>query len=303
VAADLRPLTAVATGILPGLVRTARPHQWTKNLLVLAAPAAAGKITEGPVARDTALALVAFCLASAGTYLLNDANDVEADRRHPTKRNRPIAAGIVPVPLAWAVGGVLLVAALVLAFAVATPLGVTIAGYLALTTAYSLVLKRIPIVDIVAVSAGFVLRAVAGAAATDVPISQWFFVVASAGALLMITGKREAELAEVGSGADTRSVLRTYTSGFLRQVRGVATTMALVAYCLWAFEPALTGTGDAGVWFQLSIPAFTVAILRYSQLVDGGAGSEPEKLVLSDRLLAAAGASWAVIYGYAVYVA
>src|SRR5690349_3444624 len=124
--------------LLRGIVRSLRPHQWTKNVLVFAAPIAAGVIDEPDVLRDALLAFVAYCAAASGTYLLNDASDVEADRRHPTKRNRPIAAGIVPVPLAVGIGVVLILAALALGFWVDRNLGFTLLSYLALTTAYTL---------------------------------------------------------------------------------------------------------------------------------------------------------------------
>ena len=287
-----------------GLVRTMRPHQWTKNVLVVAAPVAAGVIDEADVARSTALALVAFCLASSATYLLNDARDVDADRRHPTKRERPVAAGIVSVPLAVGTAAVLLVAALAIGFATEPDLGMTLVAYLVLTTSYSLWLKHVPVADIVAVAAGFVLRAVAGAAATGVPISSWFFIVTSAGALLMVVGKREAELAHLGEEAGTRPVLAAYTPQFLLLLRGVATTGVLIAYCLWAFEAAgSAGDGHAQLLLQLSILPFVVAILRYALLIDQGEGAEPERLVLRDRTILVAGACWAIIYGYGTYLA
>jgi decaprenyl-phosphate phosphoribosyltransferase len=286
-----------------GILRSLRPHQWTKNVLVFAAPIAAGVIDEPDVLRDALLAFVAYCMAASGTYLLNDASDVEADRRHPTKRNRPIAAGIVPVPLAVVLGVVLIVAALWLGFFVERNLGITLLSYLALTTAYTFWLKHLPVYDIVAVAAGFVLRAVAGATATGVPISEWFFIVTSFGALLMVGGKREGERAVLQEDAATfRATLGVYTATYLGYLRAVASGVVLVGYCLWSFESA-DGNGDASIWFQLSIIPFAIAILRYALLLDKGEGSEPEKLVLSDRPLLLAGAAWALIYAYGTYVA
>lgn len=303
----------MAGGVLAGVVRGTRPTQWTKNLLVFAAPVAGGVITQWDAARDSSLAFVAFCAAAGGTYLLNDARDVEADRHHPTKRNRPVASGAVPVPVAYATGAVLLVAALAIGFAVSAGLGTTVAAYLVLTTAYSFGLKNIPVVDLVAVAAGFVLRAVAGAAATALPLSEWFFIVTSAGALLVICAKREAELAHHHrsdtdpSERPTRRVLSSYTPGFLTSVRTVAAGLMLVAYCLWAFEGPLPGTpaaqGGTSVWLQASIVPFAVVVLRYAQLADAGAGERPERLLFSDRILVVSGAAWAIIYGYGTYVA
>lgn len=300
-------------GIVGGLLRGVRPGQWTKNLLVFAAPVAGGVITTGSVAIDATLAFVAFCAAAGGTYLLNDARDVDADRNHPVKQRRPVAAGQVPVPVAYLAGAALIVVSLVVGFAVTTSLGITVAAYLALTTSYSFGLKNVPVVDLVAVVAGFVLRAVAGAAATSLPLSEWFFIVTSAGALLVITAKREAELAHHHrSDADpnerpTRRVLASYTPGFLTSVRSIAAGLMLVAYCLWAFEGPAGGDGavlsGTSVWLQASIVPFAVAVLRYVLLADAGAGERPERLLLSDPVLIGAGTLWAIIYGYGIYVA
>jgi len=309
----------VAQGVGPlitttavGLVRGTRPAQWTKNLLVFAAPVAAGVITQREVALDTALAFVAFCGASAGTYMLNDARDVDTDRNHPTKRLRPVASGQISVATAYVMGVALLVGSVALGMAVAPALGWTIVGYLALTTAYSFGLKAVAVVELVAVAAGFVLRAVAGAAATGVPLSQWFLLVTSAGALLMVTAKREAELArQHRSDADpterpTRAVLESYTPGFLTSVRTIAAGLMLIAYCLWAFEDAavndVVSTGNA-LWLQLSVVPFAVAVLRYVLLADAGAGERPERLMVTDTVLVASGAMWAIIYGYGTYLA
>jgi len=286
-----------------GLLKEVRPHQWTKNALVFAAPIAAGVITEGEVALRTTGAFVAFCLAAGGTYLLNDARDVEADRRHPTKCRRPIAAGEVAVTDAYVVGAILLVAAIALGWYIAGALAAVIAAYLVLTTCYSFWLKHIAVVDLVAVASGFVLRAAAGAAAVDIPFSEWFFVVTSAGALMMITGKREGELAEAGNGGETRPVLTQYTASYLASIRMVAAGLALIAYCLWAFDPTIAAVGSSELFLRISVAPFTVAILRYALLIDQGRGAEPERLLFEDRVLLVAGALWAMIYGYGIYLA
>ncbi|MCX7620568.1 MAG: decaprenyl-phosphate phosphoribosyltransferase [Acidimicrobiales bacterium] len=291
---------------LIGLIHAMRPRQWLKNALVVAAPLAAGKLTDVPVASRTIIAFVAFSLAASGTYLLNDANDVDADRRHPTKRNRPIAAGIVPVRAARGFGVILLAGGLATSAAASRGLVTTVVAYLVLTAAYTLWLKDQPVLDIVAVAAGFVLRALAGAAATNLPISEWFFIVTSFGALLMVTGKREGERKELqGDAASIRPTLGVYTDSYLLFLRSVASGVVLIGYCLWAFESAHNSvtTDSTTIFFQLSILPFSVAILRYALLIDQGAGGEPETLVLRDRPLQIAAAAWAIIYTYGVYVA
>lgn len=280
-----------------------RPKQWTKNLLVLAAPGAAGVLGEGDVVLATLGALVAFCLAASATYLLNDAADVEADRAHATKRHRPIAAGELAVPTARVLAVVLAVAAGAVALSVRWQLLAVLAGYVTLTTAYSLVLKHIVLLDVIALASGFVLRAVAGGVAADVEISNWFFIVTSFGSLFMAVGKRHAEVVTMGDHAGShRKVLDGYTPSFLAHLRAVSSGVVLVAYCLWAFERADV-TGIAVPWYQMSIVPFTTAILRYAQLLDTGEGGAPEELVLGDRMLLVAGAVWAVVFGCGVLAA
>lgn len=280
-----------------------RPKQWVKNLLVLAAPGAAGVLGETSDLLATIGALVAFCLAASATYLINDASDVEADRRHATKRFRPIAAGELPITVAVVAAVVFAVVALGLGAAIRPPLAVVVLGYMALTTAYSRVLKHIVLVDVVALASGFVLRAVAGAVAADVPISNWFFIVTSFGSLLMAVGKRHAEVVSLGDDAGShRKVLDGYTPSFLAYLRSVSSGVVLVAYCLWAFERA--ELLDVSVpWYQMSIVPFTTAVLRYAQLLDAGEGGAPEELVLRDHMLLAASAAWAVLFGIGVLAA
>jgi decaprenyl-phosphate phosphoribosyltransferase len=283
------------------LVHLARPKQWAKNVLVFSAPGAAGVLDEAGPLLDTLLAFAAFCLVASGTYYVNDARDVDADRRHPTKRRRPVAAGEVGVGTAFALGAVLLVAGVALGFGVRWQLGATVASYVVLTSLYSAVLKRIAVVDLVAVAAGFVLRALAGGAATGVPISEWFFIVATFGSLFMVSGKRGAEAAEMGDDAvSVRSVLAAYSPTYTAYLRSVTSGVVLVAYCLWAFEVADEATATIP-WFQLSIVPFIVAILRYALVLDQGRGAAPEEIVLGDRPLQAVGLVWLVVYGLGVH--
>jgi decaprenyl-phosphate phosphoribosyltransferase len=299
-----------ALSLLAGLVRLARPRQWTKNLLVFAAPAAAGVLDNTGPAIDALIAFAALCLAASGTYYINDARDAAADRLHPSKRNRPVASGVVPVAVAYVGGAVLLVASVALAFAATPELAATILGYVALTTAYSTVLKNVAVVDLVAVAAGFVLRAVAGAAATDVPISDWFFIVTSFGALFIVSGKRGAEASEMAAAttADARrfrAVLGAYSEGYMAYLRSVTSGAVLVAYCLWAFEKADSALNTSSIpWYQLSILPFVMAILRYALVLDkGDRGSAPEDIILGDRTLQCIGVAWAIVFAIGVYTA
>lgn len=291
------------TSLAIGLVRLARPKQWTKNVLVLAAPGAAGVLTHGgPLGRSLA-ALALFCVVASGTYFLNDALDVAADRAHPTKRLRPIASGVVNVRLAYALGVGLLATGVALSALINWHLAVVLAIYVAVQFAYSYYLKHQPIYDMAAVASGFVLRAIAGGVAAEVVISQWFLVVATFGSLLMVAGKRVAEHAELGHDRGAhRATLDAYSSTFLRTVLGIAATGAIFGYCLWAFslQTALQHHADP-IWYQLSIVPMIVALLRYTFLVESGQGAKPEDLVLSDRSLQVLGLVWAVLFALGVY--
>jgi decaprenyl-phosphate phosphoribosyltransferase len=294
--------SAPAPSLARSLLRTARPKQWAKNVLVFAAPGAAGVLTEADELGRTLAAFVAFCLAASGTYFLNDALDADADRRHPTKRNRPVAAGQVSQGLAKTMAVILVVAGL----AVAAPfnggkLALVVAGYIAITVAYSLWLKHEPVVDLGAVAAGFVLRAIAGGIATDVPLSDWFLIVAGAGSLFIVTGKRHAEQMELGdASAGHRSTLAEYSSAYLNYVRAVTSGVAIMAYCLWAFESA-EAVGDV-FWFRLSIVPFVAGILRYALVVEQGGGGAPEDIVLGDRVIQLFGVLWIACFAVGVHV-
>jgi decaprenyl-phosphate phosphoribosyltransferase len=285
---------------LPALVRLARPKQWVKNVLVIAAPGAAGVLGNGTALARTGIAFACFCLAASGTYFLNDALDVDADRRHPTKRARPIAAGEVSTRTAITGGIVLLTCAIALSFAARWQLSLVVGGYLLQTVVYSVWLKHEAVLDLACVASGFVLRTIAGGVAVGVTISPWFLIVAGSASLFMVTGKRHAEMVELGEHAGGhRLTLDMYSRGFLSYVRAVASSVTVLAYCLWAFEKSST-VGNP-VWFELSIVPFVLGILRYALLLEQGRGGAPEELVLSDRVLLAMGASWAIFFALAVH--
>lgn len=283
------------------IVKMMRPKQWLKNVLVFAAPGAAGVLDTPRDLLITMVAFVAFCLAASGIYVWNDLSDIEADRVHPTKRNRPIAAGLVSITTARVVGAVLPVAALAVAAATGRWQTVAIVGvYIALTLAYTFWLKEVAIIDLLAIAAGFVLRAAGGAVAVDVPMSRWFVLCVTFGSLFIVIGKRYAELQELGADAGTRTTLETYTPGFLRMLLSVSLGGALISYCVWAFE---TAEGTDIPFYELSIVPMIAALFRYLLVLERGEGSAPEEVFASDRVLQLAGVIWIVIYGIAVYTA
>jgi len=293
--------TSVIT-VTRALLREARPRQWAKNVLVFAAPGAAGVLDNWSSLWPTLLAFVALSLAASGTYYWNDILDVEADRRHPTKSRRPIAAGEIPIGWARVIGTLLLLAGVAIGFLADWRCGVAVVVYVALTVSYSTWLKHQPVLDLVAVAAGFVVRAVAGAEASAVDMSTWFLLCTSCGSLFIVAGKRYAELREMGdSAAGTRSILAAYSTGYLRIVLSVALAATLVSYCIWAFETKEI-SGSSWPFYELSVIPMLTALLRYLLVLEAGEGGAPEEVFAADRVLQVVGLVWAIVFGLGVYV-
>jgi decaprenyl-phosphate phosphoribosyltransferase len=286
--------------VLPAWLRAMRPKQWVKNVLVLAAPLAAGRLFETGVLLASLWAFVSFSLISASIYLINDSRDIEADRLHPKKQFRPIAAGELSVSTAYILATVTLAASLALGFWVARDLGITLAVYWVLQVVYSFFLKHQPIIDLAMVAAGFLLRAVAGGVASGLVLSQWFLLVASFGSLFMVAGKRYSELKELGTDAGTRASLERYTKSYLREVWSVSIAIVIMSYSLWAFEQRYAQ--PFGIpWTAISIAPFTLAVLRYAMKIDQGKAGEPEDVVLSDPILQVLAVLWVIPVAMAVF--
>jgi decaprenyl-phosphate phosphoribosyltransferase len=284
---------------LRALVRACRPRQWIKNLLVLAAPGAAGILLHPEVPGKLVLTFAAFCALSSSTYLLNDLHDREEDRAHPRRRNRPIASGEVSPRLAVAAAVGLAATGLGLAMAVRPELAAVGLGYLVLTGSYTMFWRSVAVADLASIACGFVLRALAGGVATDVTVSRWFLLVTSFGALFLVTGKRYAELRIAERSGPLRASLEQYSERYLRFVIGLAATVATTAYCLWSFQRP----HHAGVsWYELTVIPFVLWLLRYALLIEQGDGEAPEDLVLKDRFLLTMSAAWAALFLAGVYV-
>jgi len=275
-----------------------RPRQWAKNVLVFAAPLAAGQLFEVDIFWPSVGAFVMFCLISSATYLVNDAKDRESDREHPTKYKRPIAAGEISVPLAISFAAVLAVISLVGSFLIAPALAGVVLAYAVFTLSYSLLLKHEPVIELVLLSMGFLLRAVAGGAASGLPISQWFLIVAGFGSLFMAAGKRYSELKrEETTGTQTqnrRKSLDGYSLGYLRFVWGTAAAVTIMGYALWSFDVAQTPSSLP--WAQWSLLPFVMAILRYGIVIDRGDAEAPEDAVIADKGLQVLGAVWLILF-------
>ncbi|RZQ62044.1 decaprenyl-phosphate phosphoribosyltransferase [Amycolatopsis suaedae] len=282
-----RGLLATAKGVL----KTARPRQWVKNILVFAAPFTSGQIGNASVLVDAAVAFVAFSLVASSVYLINDAIDVEADRAHPTKSRRPIAAGIVPVPLAYGAAAVFFLAGMAVGTLAHPSLLIVLAVYEAIQLGYCFGLKHQPVIDLAIVGSGFLMRAIAGGVAAGITLSQWFLLVTAFGSLFMVAGKRYAEIILFErTGAKIRSSLKKYSASYLRFVWATSAAVLIMTYCLWAFE--LQQRADGSVWPVISVIPFVVAVLRYAVDVDAGTAGEPEEIVLKDRILQVLGVAW-----------
>lgn len=287
-----------------GVIKALRPRQWIKNVLVVAAPLATlgGDVhyDYGDLFFKVGVAFVAFSLAASSIYLVNDARDVEADRQHPTKRFRPIAAGVVSPALAYALAIALAATTLAISAAIAPSLTLVIGVYLAIQLGYCFGLKHQAVLDICIVSSAYLMRAIAGGAATGIPLSQWFLLVMAFASLFMVAGKRYAELQLAErTGAKIRKSLEGYTATYLRFVWTMSATAVVVCYGLWAFER----DGHSGSWFAVSMVPITIAVLRYAVDVDGGVAGEPEDIVLQDHVLQVLGVAWIAIICVAIVLA
>ena len=283
--------------VLLALVRAIRPRQWVKNILVVAAPVAAGAIWDTSNLVAIAVAFAAFSLAASGIYLVNDVRDVEEDRRHPKKKNRPIASGALPVPVALAASVVFLAAAPVFAAFVGSTgdLWIVVVVYEVAQLAYCVWLKHQPVIDLALVSSGFLLRAIAGGVACGLPLSQWFLLVAAFGSLFMVAGKRYSEKrlhALHGLGV-TRKSLDEYSEPYLRFVWALAAALVLISYSLWAFQ---LGAELGSLLPAISIAPFVIGVLRYAVDIDRGEAGAPEEIVLGDRTLQVVGLAWVATF-------
>ena len=289
------------------LAAACRPRQWSKNLLVFAAPLFTFR-PEKAVWLPACVALVAFCLISSAIYLLNDCLDVSDDRAHPSKRNRPIAAGLLSLPAALITAVLLTLMSLSLAAWVARALAGVVLLYAVIQMGYCLQLKRMPLLDLFCIASAFLLRAIAGAAAAALPASPWFLLTVSLLALFLAIEKRKAELRLAQDrGVITRKVLERYSLPLLLRLENTVATSAFMSYSLWAAGPALRGAPTR--WMLLTVPFVLVGIFRYQLLSDPDeadrrrewapelSSEKPEEILLSDRGIQFTLAGWLVTTG------
>lgn len=270
--------------LLIGLIRSLRPQQWTKNVLVFAGLLFAQKAADPAAVMEAVEAFIVFCLLAGGTYIINDALDVERDRLDPIKRHRPMAAGVMPVWFGIISAIIIILGSLAGAYyAAGLPLLKVCLAYLGITLAYSGVLKRIVIVDVFAIASGFVLRAVAGAVAVQAVISPWLILCTMLLALFLALAKRRGEITTLGDQASNhREILAEYSQALLDQMISVMTASTLMSYALYTISDrtvALVGSTN----MLYTIPFVIYGIFRYLYLIhQKGQGGHPERVLLRD---------------------
>ena len=291
---------AGAMGLARAAVVSMRPVQWTKGLLVFLP--LAFSVNERWSTDDThvlgelflraLVAAVIFCALSGAVYIFNDLLDRQGDREHPRKRNRPIASGEMPQAAAQAIAGALMVASLVGSFLMDTGFGIVSATFVVMNLAYSSFLKRVIILDVMAVSAGYLLRVVAGAMVIDVTVSPWLYTTIGLGALFIALGKRHSELRAAGSNATSqRPVLEQYSQAFLDQLISITSTATLVAYALYTFEASNVPENHS---MMLTVAFVVFGLFRYLYLVSHTNEAEnPELIIIRDMPLVISVLLWA----------
>jgi len=296
--------TARRTGPLTtgmALLKTMRPKQWTKNVVVFAPLVFDEKLFQAALLGRTALAFALFCLISSTVYIINDLVDIEKDREHPKKRLRPLPAGVLSPRVALAAAGVFILISFPLAWWLDRSFALILLSYLLLNIAYSFYLKHLVIIDVLVIATGFVLRVAGGVAVVGVErFSPWLYLVVTLGALFLGFGKRRHELLLLDQGADAhRAILAEYTIPFLDQLIGLVTSTMVIAYSLYTFSAPNLPDNHA---MMLTIPFVLYGLFRYLYLIhvkkEGGA---PDELLLSDKALLATGALWVLAVVIVLY--
>lgn len=296
---NIAPFTAVAGRQAGAWLRALRPTQWIKNGVVFAGLVFGGKLLDPLAIAQATLAFIVFCTVSSGFYLINDVFDRQADARHPLKRLRPVAAGEIAVRRALAAGVFLVAAALVCGLALGLPFFLAVLTYALLMAGYNLWFKRIVILDVFIIAAGFVIRAAAGALAVEVTISPWLLICTMLLALLIAFGKRRHEFVSLPEARDHRRNLERYSLALLDQCVAITAMGSLLVYGLYTFDAESVPRDHR---LMLTIPLVAYGIFRYLFLLyrrgDGGA---PETMLVTDRPLLVVLGAWALMVGALFY--
>jgi decaprenyl-phosphate phosphoribosyltransferase len=272
-----------------------RPNQWSKNLLVVAAPFLSGFHISGSWI-NLVIGVIVFIFSSSLIYVLNDLKDVEIDSKHPQKKSRPFASKALSFKNGLNI--IVLLAVFVIIFSLFLPrkFNLVIMIYISLNILYTFLLKDTPVIEIFIVSSGFVLRLVAGALLFDLPISNWFLIVGGFGAFFLTSSKRMSEFSKSGS-QEVRKVLASYTLNFLEACITVSVSICIMSYLIWAFMKI-----ENQIWFQLSVIPFSIGIFRYLLITNTKSTEAPEDIIFKDSYLITLGIAYIVILSLAVYL-
>lgn len=278
--------------MIGAIIRLLRPAHWLKNIIVfLPLFFSGGLLADGALAR-AAVAFIAFSCAASGVYVLNDLMDIESDRKHPTKCKRPLASGQIPFRGGIAICVALCIVSCALSFSCGGPPALGLAAlYIAMNVGYSLGLKKVPLLDVVILASGYVLRMLFGAVAAQVTVSGWLYLTVIAGSFFLGLGKRRGEIDEVGT--ELRSVLAGYTRDFLDKNMYVCLTLAVAFYSLWARDVTLR------LW---TVPLVLVILMRYSLDIERGSDGDPMGVIVADRVLIALVIAYVVLITVLVYL-
>jgi len=284
------------------LLKTMRPKQWTKNVFLFAALVFDRKLTNVDAILHTVAGAIVFSLVASVVYIINDIADVQADRQHPVKQKRPIAAGKLPIRVAWGMAILLILVAFPAAYWLSPAFALIALLYLVLNLTYSKWIKHVALLDIIVLASFYLIRVAAGVTLIDVVrFSPWIYVFTTFLSLLIGTGKRRAELSELADGpAAQRRVLDGYTLGFLDQLITLASGMTIITYSLYTFSAPNLPENHA---MMFTIPFIIYGVMRYQYLLQvQNTGSAPEDLVLSDRPLQIAIVLWGLAVLLVFYI-
>ena len=292
--------TAPERSPLRAAIKTARPHEWVKNVLVFAGLLFSGQVDDAWAVGQALLTFAAFCAISSAGYFINDLNDVELDRAHPKKRFRPIAAGQLSIGSAWVISALLALGALAVAFAAVNwKVGLMVAGYGVIQVAYSFGLKQVVIIDVMTLATLFVLRVMAGAEAVETNASEWLILCTGMLALFLgFTKRRQEAVSELHEGTSSRPVLEHYSLPFLDQMVAMVTTGTVISYAIYTVYSPLVGSR-----MMLTLPPVVYGIFRYLYLIyDRSDDRSTAAIVAEDRGVIIAGAVFALTAFLILYV-
>lgn len=287
-------------GPLRAALKTARPHEWVKNVLVFAGLLFSGQVDDPWAIGQALITFAAFCAISSAGYFVNDLNDVELDRQHPKKRFRPIAAGQLSIPNAWAISIGLAIGAIAVAFlAVNWRVGLFVAGYGVIQVAYSFGLKQVVIIDVMTLATLFILRVMAGAEAVDTDASEWLILCTGMLACFLgFTKRRQEAVSELHEGTSSRPVLEHYSLPFLDQMVAMVTTGTVISYAIYTIDSPLIGSN-----MMLTIPPVVYGIFRYLYLIyDRSDDRSTAAIVAEDKGVILAGVVFAITAFLLLYV-